>query len=197
MEGLYFWIELCPSQIPMLGGGTISGATLKNFLTIPEQHQAQLLNPLEKTQGGFSVTPIDRNETKTSKVQADAITGREVPSWASKDQPLTQMTQVACLYNVTEFLTLLGMIGYYQHSVPGFTTRDWPLTWLTQKFTMWALDHGVQIALDGLKIFMVTIPIMIYPGLLLPSFLNTDSSGIAMGAVLYQCVGAGKQVVGH
>lgn len=103
---------------------------------------------------------------------------------ASKIQPVLEYPSPT---TVKEVRRLLGLAGFYQKFVQNYSDITTPITDLLKKgkkkFT-WTSE--AEKALMKLKTALVTAPVLANPDFHVPFILETDSSDLAIGAVLGQ-----------
>ena len=80
----------------------------------------------------------------------------------------------------------LGLCSYYQKFVNGFATIAKPLHELTQKDKAFFWLEACQSAFEGLKIALISTPILAYYDAEGDLILDTDASGVGLEAVLSQ-----------
>ena len=90
--------------------------------------------------------------------------------------------------SVKDVRAFLGLAGFYRRFVAGFSSIALPLTDLTQttdrKWFDWRAEQ--QRAFDQLKRALTEAPVLAHPDPYRQWIVQTDASGVAMGAVLSQ-----------
>lgn len=88
--------------------------------------------------------------------------------------------------SVKDVQSFLGFANFYRRFIPDFSSIARPLHDLTRKTQVWAWDRTHQGAFDTIKERMSTGPVLEHPDPEKQFVLETDASGVAMGAVLSQ-----------
>ena len=90
--------------------------------------------------------------------------------------------------DVTTVRQFIGLASYYRRFVPGFAKIAAPLHALTKKDVPFNWTVECEVAFCKLKELLVTAPVLAYPrfGPEGEFILETDASGIGLGAVLSQ-----------
>ena len=97
--------------------------------------------------------------------------------------------------NASEIRSFLGLAGWYQEFVKGFSAIVAPISELTHKDTPFVWTDKQQTAFEQLKDAVCSAPVLILPDKTLPFVVQTDASGVAVGASLNQDQGKGLQPV--
>ena len=90
--------------------------------------------------------------------------------------------------DITGVRQFIGLASYYRRFVPKFADVAAPLRALTKEDTTFNWTIACQRAFDELKGLLVSAPVLAYPrfGLGAEFVLETDASGVGLGAVLSQ-----------
>ena len=99
------------------------------------------------------------------------------------EEKIKDMTNWPQPKDVTRLRGFLGLTCYYRRFVKGYGEIAAPLTKL-QKNSFW--NEDASAAFEKLKIAMTTIPVLALPNWNLSFIIETDTSGIGLGAVLSQ-----------
>ena len=98
---------------------------------------------------------------------------------------------------VREVRSFLGLCSYYRKFVQGFATIAKPLHELTQKDKAFFWSETCQKAFESLKTALISSPILAYSDAEGELILDTDASGVGLGAVLSQVQEGFERVIGY
>ncbi|KAF8754692.1 hypothetical protein RHS01_06132 [Rhizoctonia solani] len=87
---------------------------------------------------------------------------------------------------VKQVQAFLGFVNYLCRFIPNFSSVARPLHNLTKKETPWSWGTQEEEAFQELKSLVTRSPVLIHSNPDLPYYLETDASGVAMGAILSQ-----------
>ncbi|KAF8761052.1 hypothetical protein RHS01_00624 [Rhizoctonia solani] len=87
---------------------------------------------------------------------------------------------------VKQVQAFLGFVNYLRRFIPNFSLVARPLHNLTKKETPWSWGNLEESAFQELKSLVTKSPVLIHSNPNLPYYLETDASGVAMGAILSQ-----------
>jgi RNase H-like domain found in reverse transcriptase len=90
------------------------------------------------------------------------------------------------LTSVRQVRKTLGVLGYQQLFIQGFTSIARPIVELTKKGKTFKWTNACHEALDMLIEMMTTAPVLAYPDLEQPFEMEVDASAYAVGAILFQ-----------
>jgi hypothetical protein len=88
--------------------------------------------------------------------------------------------------NTTDVHTFLGFMGYYRYFIPGYSQVAQPLLNLTKKMTPWHWGLDQEKVFITLKRLMYFAPVLTQPDFGKKFYLQMDTSGYGMGAILLQ-----------
>ncbi|QRW23694.1 Retrotransposable element Tf2 protein [Rhizoctonia solani] len=87
---------------------------------------------------------------------------------------------------VKQVQAFLGFVNYLRWFIPNFSSVARPLHNLTKKESPWSWGNSEETAFKELKALVTQSPVLIHSNPKLPYYLETDASGVAMGAILSQ-----------
>ncbi|KAF8750266.1 hypothetical protein RHS01_09482 [Rhizoctonia solani] len=87
---------------------------------------------------------------------------------------------------VKQVQAFLGFVNYLRRFIPNFSTVARPLHNLTKKDSPWSWNTLEEQAFQELKALVTRALVLIHSNPNTPYFLETDASGVAMGAILSQ-----------
>ncbi|QRV93063.1 Retrotransposable element Tf2 protein [Ceratobasidium sp. AG-Ba] len=87
---------------------------------------------------------------------------------------------------VKQVQAFLGLAGFYRRWVENFSSKAKPLTELTKKGIKFKWTDKEDQAFQSIKEAITKEPVLIHPNPEKPYILETDASGVALGAVLSQ-----------
>ncbi|QRW18621.1 Retrotransposable element Tf2 protein [Rhizoctonia solani] len=87
---------------------------------------------------------------------------------------------------VKQVQAFLGFVNYLWRFIPNFSSVAHPLHNLTKKETPWSWGDLEEMAFHELKTLVTRSLVLIHSNPMLPYYLETDTSGVAMGAILSQ-----------
>ena len=87
-----------------------------------------------------------------------------------------------------EVRSFLGTVSYYRRFIRNFSSKAKPLLSMTEKNAKVKYTPEAFEAFSNLKAALTDSPVLTYPNFHLPFVLETDASGVGLGAVLTQKV---------
>jgi len=97
--------------------------------------------------------------------------------------------------SVPELRYFVGLTGYYRDFIAHYAELSAPLTALTRKNARYVWSDACETAFLELKRRLASPPVLAFPDFARPFVLSTDSSKVAMGAVLSQPYPQGEKPV--
>ena len=98
---------------------------------------------------------------------------------------------------LTKLRSFLGLYSYYRKFIKGFASLAKPLHHLTEKDVKFEWNCDCQNAFTKLKNLLTQAPVLSYPEPSSSFILDTDASGVGLGAVLSQVQGSHEKVIGY
>ena len=156
----------------------VLGATLEEHL----QNLSEVFDSLRKA--GLRLKP-----TKCHLAQKEiAYLGFIVTDKGVAADP--QKIEAVCSYptptDLKHLRSFLGLASYYRRFIANFAKIANPLHALTRKDTPFLWDSTCQQAFENLKQCLIAAPVLAFPNFDSPFLMETDASGIGLGAVLAQ-----------
>ena len=99
-----------------------------------------------------------------------------------------------CVKKVRSFL---GFCSYYWKFIKDFATIAKPLVKLTEKNVKFGWIDKCEGSFNRLKGVMTEAPVLAYPDMTKKFILDTDASGVGVGAVLSQMYDGKERVIGY
>ena len=99
--------------------------------------------------------------------------------------------------SVKELERFLGMVGWYQKFIPGFSDIAAPLHRLKKKGVAWDWTADCTLAFQTLKERLLSEPILGYPDEESRFAVHTDASNVGIGAVLTQQQQSGIRTIAY
>ncbi|QRW25753.1 Retrotransposable element Tf2 protein [Rhizoctonia solani] len=153
------------------------------FLEKPEEHPShvrEVLSRLMKNQlfckllkCHFHVTTVDYLGIVISPA-GFSMDQKKIEAITSWPQPKT----------VKQIQAFLGFVNYLRQFIPNFSLVAHPCHNLTRKETPWSWGNQEEEAFQELKSLVTKSLVLIHSNPNLPYYLETDASGVAMGAIL-------------
>ncbi|KAF8692547.1 hypothetical protein RHS03_08598, partial [Rhizoctonia solani] len=109
------------------------------------------------------------------------------PAGFSMDQKkIKAVTSWPTPKTVKQVQAFLGFVNYLRRFIPNFSSVARPLHNLTKKESPWSWGNPEEAAFQELKALVTQSLVLIHSNPALPYYLETDASGVAMGAILSQ-----------
>ena len=99
--------------------------------------------------------------------------------------------------DVHQVRSFLGLCSYYRRFVEGFATIAKPVHTLTEKITPFKWTDECKPSFMKLKQAFCSSPVFCYPTIRQNFVLDTDASGVGIGAVLSQVEDGTERVVAY
>ena len=150
-----------------------------------EEHLTNLQTVLTRLlEAGLKLKP---EKCKLTRTEVDffgyVVSENGVSTNPAKVSAVTQFPRPKDLKSLRAFL---GLMSYYRRFIPCFSTVAHPLYNLTRKDTPFQWSKECEAAFDKLRSLLTEAPVLAYPNFQQSFTLETDASGIGLGAVLSQ-----------
>jgi hypothetical protein len=150
-----------------------------------EEHNSNLRTVLERIrEAGLRLKPT---KSHFAREQVECL-GHVISAEGVRTDPkkLEAVEEYPPPTDVRTLLSFLGLASYYRRFVPKFATVAHPLHMLTKKDTPFAWTPQCQAAFEDIKRMLTSAPVLAFPLFDRPFILETDASGVGLGAVLAQ-----------
>ncbi|QRW22121.1 Retrotransposable element Tf2 protein [Rhizoctonia solani] len=155
------------------------------FLEKPEEHPAHVKEVLSRLMANQLFCKLSKCHFHMTTVDYLGIVIS--PAGFSMDQKkIEAVTSWPQPKTVKQVQAFLGFVNYLRRFIPNFSLVVRPLHNLTKKETPWSWDEPEEVAFQELKALVTRSPVLIHSNPELPYYLETDASGVAMGAILSQ-----------
>ncbi|KAF8761288.1 hypothetical protein RHS01_01288 [Rhizoctonia solani] len=155
------------------------------FLEKPEDHPAHVREVLSRLMKNQLFCKLSKCHFHVTTVDYLGIVIS--PDGFSMDQKkIKAVTSWPTPKTVKQVQAFLGFVNYLRRFIPNFSSVACPLHNLTKKETPWSWGNLEEIAFQELKSLVTQSPVLIHSNPDLPYYLETDASGVAMGAILSQ-----------
>ena len=161
-----------------------------------EQHLERLSEVLSRLQtAGLKLSP---KKCQLFKKQV-CFLGHVVSEHGISTDPakIRAVEQWSAPTDVHQVRSFLGLCSYYRRFVEGFATIARPLHKLTEKKNPFRWTPECQESFMRLKQALCSSPILCYPTIRQNFVLDTDASGVGIGAVLSQVEDGKERVVAY
>lgn len=171
--------------------GTYAAAYLDDIVVFSEtwddhlQHLCAVFSTIQEA--GLKINP-NKSLLVTDSIHylGYTIQGGMIKPQVNKVEAITTLSPPKTKKEIRSFL---GFIGYYRRFIPGFSSLASPLTTLLTKpypnrVIRWEQQH--EESFQALKAAICTAPVLHCPEFQKPFVLQTDASGVGLGAVLQQ-----------
>jgi hypothetical protein len=164
------------------------------FSRSPEEHEQHLQLVLEALEKAELYVGLSKCSFGCSQVH---FLGHVVSADGVKPDPakVAAVQEWPVPKSVRDVRSFLGLTGYYRRFIRHYAHTALPLTELTKGDSVWRWGQQQQSAFDSLKSSLSSSPVLVMPNPDLPYEVYTDASQFALGAVLLQNHGKGKQPV--
>ena len=88
--------------------------------------------------------------------------------------------------SVSDIRSFLGLAGYYQRFIEGFSRISKPMTELLEKDKEFKWTSTYESSFQELKKCLTTTPVLVMPDMEKPFSIYCDASGQGLGCVLMQ-----------
>ena len=200
------WVMQCPCYIQTINGSCTCRVTMERLsrdlddIIVHGRPFSERLENLQKVylclrKANLKLSPEKCNLFRCEvKYLGHIISYKGVATDPAKINSVKDRPRPTCLAELRSFL---GLCSYYRKFIRNFAEIANPLTRLTQKDVKFAWESGTENAFQQLKWSLTNTPVLSFlidEGTLI---LDTDASGVAIGAVLSQKQGTEEKVIAY
>jgi hypothetical protein len=153
------------------------GETVRMALSINSTEGAlrdnQLYAKLSKCEFWLNEIPFIWHIISNCGISVDPAKVREIVGWKIPS-------------SVTEIRSFLGLVGYYQRFIEGFSKIAKPTTSLLEKGKGFKWTHACQESFNKLKFKLISPPMLVMPDLQKGFDIYCDACCLGLGCVLMQ-----------
>ncbi len=162
----------------------VFSATLEDHI----QHLEQVINRLLEV--GLKLRP---NKCKFIRQEVNYLGFVLTPfGLKTSEEHVRAVREYVAPTDVRGVRQFLGLASYYRRFIPSFAKIAHPLHALTRKGAVFDWNEDCQEAFEKLKQVLSDSPVLAFPSFNLEFVLETDASGVGLGAVLSQKQQDGK-----
>ncbi|QRW24341.1 Retrotransposable element Tf2 protein [Rhizoctonia solani] len=155
------------------------------FLEKPEEHPSHVREVLSRLLKNQLFCKLSKCHFHVTTVDYLGIVIS--PAGFSMDQKkIEAVTTWPTPKTVKQVQAFLGFVNYLQWFIPNFSLVARPLHNLTKRESPWSWGNSEETAFKELKTLVTQSLVLIHSNPKLPYYLETDASGVAMGAILSQ-----------
>ncbi|QRW15579.1 Retrotransposable element Tf2 protein [Rhizoctonia solani] len=155
------------------------------FLEKPEEHPAHVREVLSRLMANQLFCKLSKCHFHVTTVDYLGIV-ISLAGFSMDQKKIEAVTSWPTPKTVKQVQAFLGFVNYLRRFIPNCSSVAQPLHNLTRKDSPWSWGKLEEEAFQELKSLVTRSPVLIHSNPSLPYYLETDASGVAMGAILSQ-----------